>query len=488
LNKYGKGYNQNANNGAQGRRGEESVGITAEQRWLRREGEAHAPRSSMDLKQNGRDPLAPPIEPGRLDRHARTWSLPRLACIAAAAFGLAAWLAGTSTGYLHHRDLTRQALQQNQRLADAYEGLSVRSAHTMAALQAEVAALQASATEHANTIDALTEIRDEMAARLAAGERRLRSVAAERDRALGLVQDLEQMIEARDLDLEGALQQRASLADRLALTEARLIEVGDQRDASQRNEAGLRWRLASIQTQLEQLGARQAMAQSWLEGWVLGNLETLEELVAGTGVDLEMLVARAADAEFGQGGPFEAAVDEAPEEMPLANSVTDHLTRLTALQKLAGRLPLAAPLDQFHITSSFGKRDDPFNKGWAFHSGLDLGAPRGSKVLATAPGVVLSAGWAGPYGNMVEIDHGMGVITRYGHLKSVAVAVGDQVGFRQSIGVIGSSGRSTSRHLHYEIQVDGAPHDPGRFLDAGRYLVAIFNLGQLGRSGRGGPS
>jgi murein DD-endopeptidase MepM/ murein hydrolase activator NlpD len=438
----------------------------------------------MDLTQNGRDPLAPPVEGGRLDRRSRTWSLPRLACIAAAAFALAAWLAGTSTGYLQQRDLTRQALQQNQRLADAYDELSLRSTQMIAALQAEIAVLRASSAEHAGTIDALTETRDDMAARLAAGERRLRSVAAERDTALGFVQALERAIEARDLHLEGAVQQRAGLADQLALAEARLIEVSDQRDASQRSEAGLRWRLASIQTQLERLGARQAMAQSWLEGWVLGNLETLEELVAGTGVDVEMLVARAANAEVGQGGPFEAAVDET-EEM---TSVTDHLMRLTALQKLTSSLPLASPLDQFHITSPFGKRHDPFNKGWAFHSGLDLGAPRGSKVLATAPGVVLSAGWAGPYGNMIEIDHGMGVITRYGHLKSIAVAVGDQVGFRQDIGVIGTSGRSTSRHLHYEIQVDGAPHDPGRFLDAGRYLVAIFNLGQPGLSGRGGPS
>jgi murein DD-endopeptidase MepM/ murein hydrolase activator NlpD len=309
-------------------------------------------------------------------------------------------------------------------------------------------------------------------------------MAAERDRALGVVHDLDPAVATRDLHLESAAEEAVSLADRLALAEARLIEVSDERDASQRSEARLRWRLASIQTQLERLGAREAMAQSWLEGWVLGNLETLEALVAGTGVDVEMLVARAANAEVGQGGPFEAAVDET-EEM---TSVTDHLMRLTALQKLTSSLPLASPLDQFHITSPFGKRQDPFNKGWAFHSGLDLGAPRGSKVLATAPGVVLTAGWAGPYGNMVEIDHGMGVITRYGHLKSVSVAAGDQVGFRQDIGVVGTSGRSTSRHLHYEIQVDGAPHDPGRFLDAGRYLVAVFNLGQPGLSGRGGPS
>jgi murein DD-endopeptidase MepM/ murein hydrolase activator NlpD len=429
----------------------------------------------MDLTQTGGGPLATPIEMGRLETSSRTWTLPRLACTAAAAFVLAA----TSTGYLHQRDLARQAVEQSQRLQEAYDDLSARSATMMAALQAEIAGLEASDAERARTIDALTEAKDEMAARLAAGEDRLRALAGERDRALDAVQHLEEALEA------GA-QNSASLADELAVAEARLIEISDERDASQRSEAGLRWRLASIQTQLERLGARQAQAQSWLEGWVLGNLETLEELVAGTGVDVETLVARAAHAEFGQGGPYEAMVEQAPEDVPLADAVTDHLMRLSALQKLASSLPLAAPLDRFEVTSLFGKRRDPFRKGWAFHSGLDLGAPRGSKVLATAPGVVLAAGPAGPYGNMVEIDHGMGVITRYGHMKSVAVAVGDHVGFRQEIGVIGNTGRSTSRHLHYEIMVDGAPHDPGRFLDAGRYLVAIFDLGEMALRGRGG--
>jgi murein DD-endopeptidase MepM/ murein hydrolase activator NlpD len=381
---------------------------------------------------------------------------------------VAALAALTTHSYLQQRDVARQAIEQSRRL------------------QAEIAELRADDAGQIRTIEALTEIKDEMAARLAASERSLDALTAERDQALDAIRDLEAAIEARELSLGTAVADGASLAGELAETRARLIEVSDQRDASQRSEAGLRWRLASIQTQLERLGARQAVAQSWLEGWVLGNLETLEELVAGTGVDVDMLVARAATAEFGQGGPFEAVIEPTPEEVPLATSVSDHLMRLTALQKLTSSLPLGSPLDQFQVTSVFGKRQDPFAKGLAFHSGLDMGAPRGAKVLATAPGTVLSAGPSGPYGNMVEIDHGMGVITRYGHLKSVSVAAGEHVGFRQEIGVIGSTGRSTSRHLHYEIRVDGTPHDPGRFLEAGRYLVAIFDLGGLTLQGRGG--
>jgi murein DD-endopeptidase MepM/ murein hydrolase activator NlpD len=436
----------------------------------------------MDLTQTGRDPLASPVEGEGLDGRSTSWSLPRLAGVAVAAFAVAAVLAGTATSYLQQRDIARRAIEHSRDLQQGYDRRATRAARRVAALQAEVATLRANDAEQMRTIEALTEIKDDLAARLAAGERSLRALTAERDRALGTISDLEAALETRDLNLGTAVAEGASLADELAQTRAHLIEVSDQRDASQRSEAGLRWRLASIQTQLERLGARQRVAQSWLEGWVLGNLETLEELVAGTGVDVDMLVARAADAEFGQGGPFEAVIEPAPEEVPLATSVSDHLMRLTALQKLTSSLPLAAPLDQFHVTSVFGKRQDPFAKGLAFHSGLDLGAPRGAKVLATAPGTVLAAGPAGPYGNLVEIDHGMGVITRYGHLKSVSVAAGDQVGFRQQIGVIGSTGRSTSRHLHYEITVDGTPHDPGRFLEAGRYLVGLAVQGRGGKS------
>ena len=385
---------------------------------------------------------------------------------------MAAILAALTTAFLQQRAL----IAQNQKLQTAYHDLSKWSAHTVANLRGRIDAWRADGAEQDGTIETLNEIQAEMAERLATGEQRYREVKAERDRALRDVRALEEEIQARDMRLESALNAHVNLTDQLATTHARLIEVSDQRDESHRSEAGLRWRLASIQSQLERLGARQAIAQSWLEGWVLGNLETLEELVAGTGVDVEMLVARAATANSGQGGPLEAMADPAVAEHSAAVSVTDHILRLNAMQRLASSLPLASPLDQFHITSRYGKRQDPFTGGWAFHGGLDLGGPADSEILATAPGIVRVAGPSGPYGNMVEIDHGMGVVTRYGHLKSVATKVGDQVGFRQQIGVIGNSGRSTSVHLHYEIRVDGAPHDPGRFLDAGRYLVAIFDV------------
>jgi murein DD-endopeptidase MepM/ murein hydrolase activator NlpD len=425
------------------------VASTADQLRLRRKGDTLT--QERNEQPEGREACrsGAPTDPPRGGRPPGTRSLQRLAVIAVLTFTLSAWLAVTTVGYTTQRKLA-------------------------ATLLARIDTLQNDNAEHQREIRSLTELHDEMAAWLAASEQDLRRVTEQRDRARREMQDL-----------TGAVDERASLADRLATTQARLIEVSDERDAGRLAEAPLRWQLANLQTQLERLGAQRALAQSWLKGWMLGNVETLEELVAGTGVDLETLVARAATWEVGQGGPLEAMDETSPEEVALADPVTGDIQRLTALQKLASTLPLASPLDQFRITSPFGKRQDPFTKGWAFHSGLDLGAAAGSKVLATAAGTVIVAERSGPYGNMVEIDHGMGVITRYCHLKSIAVSVGDQVTFRQNIGVIGTTGRSTSLHLHYEVRVDGEPYDPSRFLDAGRYLVGIFDTGTMGTKALG---
>jgi murein DD-endopeptidase MepM/ murein hydrolase activator NlpD len=220
------------------------------------------------------------------------------------------------------------------------------------------------------------------------------------------------------------------------------------------------------------------MAQVWLKDWVLGSTEALEQLFVDTGVDLEQLLQRVGGPELGQGGPLQVAAAEPAgaqvASTPPSDAMGSDIQRLAALQRLARVLPLASPLDHFSLSSGFGKRRDPFTKGWAYHAGLDFYAASGSAVLATAPGHVVHAGPSGPYGNLVEIDHGMGVVTRYAHLKKVTVAVGDDVDFRQEIGIIGSTGRSTGLHLHYEVRIDDINFDPSRFLDAGRLLVGIF--------------
>ena len=119
------------------------------------------------------------------------------------------------------------------------------------------------------------------------------------------------------------------------------------------------------------------------------------------------------------------------------------------------------------MSSPFGVRTDPFLGRPAMHTGIDLRGDIGEPAHATAAGKVTIAGWDGGYGNMVEIDHGNGLATRYGHLSEIDVKVGQIVRIGQVIGKIGSTGRSTGPHLHYETRINGEPVDPQKFLRAG---------------------
>jgi len=147
------------------------------------------------------------------------------------------------------------------------------------------------------------------------------------------------------------------------------------------------------------------------------------------------------------------------------------LDTLDQLKREARRLPLANPAPGHVVTSPFGVRTDPIIGTAALHSGIDFRAPVGMEAKVTAAGVVVKAGWNGGYGRMVEVDHGQGYATRYGHLSEVLVKVGDRVKAGDIIGRTGSSGRSTGPHLHYEVRHNGEAINPLRFLKAGKKVA-----------------
>jgi murein DD-endopeptidase MepM/ murein hydrolase activator NlpD len=146
----------------------------------------------------------------------------------------------------------------------------------------------------------------------------------------------------------------------------------------------------------------------------------------------------------------------------LARAYSDRLNK--TLAALPVRKPVFGDID---MSSPFGMRMDPFVKGPAIHTGVDMRGDPGDPVRATANGTVTTAGVNGGYGKMVEIDHGNGLSTRYGHLSAIDVTVGQIVRLGQTIGKIGSTGRSTGPHLHYETRVDGEAVDPQKYLRAG---------------------
>ncbi|MCW5759373.1 MAG: M23 family metallopeptidase [Phenylobacterium sp.] len=141
------------------------------------------------------------------------------------------------------------------------------------------------------------------------------------------------------------------------------------------------------------------------------------------------------------------------------------------LAEAARDLPVARPTNGGSQTSGFGVRFDPFTRRPAYHSGLDFNGGYAQPIYATGPGVVSFTGQRSGYGNVVEIDHGRGLKTRYAHLSGFAVRPGQRVAVGQRIAAMGSTGRSTGTHLHYEVWVNGRAQNPGRFLKAGQYVL-----------------
>jgi murein DD-endopeptidase MepM/ murein hydrolase activator NlpD len=153
----------------------------------------------------------------------------------------------------------------------------------------------------------------------------------------------------------------------------------------------------------------------------------------------------------------------------IQHAATD-MSEARALADAAHDMPFAKPLTTDAKSSGFGARYDPFTGHPAYHAGVDFPGSPMTPVYATAPGVVSFTGQRSGYGNTIEIDHGRGLKTRFAHLKSIGVQVGERVALGQRLGGMGSTGRSTGTHLHYEVWVNGRAQNPERFLRAAQYV------------------
>ncbi|PCJ34101.1 MAG: hypothetical protein COA93_05605 [Alphaproteobacteria bacterium] len=150
-----------------------------------------------------------------------------------------------------------------------------------------------------------------------------------------------------------------------------------------------------------------------------------------------------------------------------------HYNRLIDLESAVRHIPIGKPAKKYYISSSFGIRKDPFKKKWARHQGIDMAGWWDTPIYASANGTVLKAGVNGAYGKFIEIDHGNGFRSRYGHLSKIKVKKGEQVTLEQEIGLMGSTGRSTSPHLHYEIWFNGKPINPMKIFKAADNVLKI---------------
>lgn len=218
-------------------------------------------------------------------------------------------------------------------------------------------------------------------------------------------------------------------------------------------------RAADLDVALRGLERTQDVILAALERATEARIAELARFPARLGIEMEL---------HGTGGPLiELRGVEAPLESGDRFEVFHAALReVDELERVVAALPIRSPLEgKARVTSGFGRRQDPFLGRQAMHAGIDLAAPRGTPVRATGSGTIRFAGWNGGYGRMVEIDHGNGHRTRYGHLSRIGVATGEAVRDGDAIGAVGSSGRSTGPHLHYELVRDGRRRDPGPYLD-----------------------
>lgn len=330
--------------------------------------------------------------------------------------------------------LRREAARQAEMEAE-------RSAQDHALLDRLGRELAQSSAERDNAMAAL-----EAQGRIVAEQRaRIERLAAERDAAVEFV----------------AFEQTRLMVDRAAALE----EIASERtQLVQQRDRALAERDATMNE------TRRALRE--LDAQARAATADVEKVIIAAGLEPSRLVPepsriRRIGARGGPYIPWKAQVTMAEHaEAAQLRTLTVQLDRLKSLRDVMVRLPLVAPVTHAILSDGFGYRRDPVNGGGARHDGLDLRAVRDSAVVAPAAGTVVAAGWDGAFGNLIQIDHGFGVVSRYAHLSRILVRKGDVVASNDQIGVVGATGRATGAHLHYEIWIDGQPRDPMRFITA----------------------
>jgi len=231
--------------------------------------------------------------------------------------------------------------------------------------------------------------------------------------------------------------------------------------------------LSRLTNSLDQVERRQIAALNAVEEGMDSRMRRMRGVVSDLGLNLASLEAAAPRAPMG--GPFvpvKINANAGPFEKQLYR-INVTRAEMDRLNRTLAQVPYRKPVvGEVEFTSGFGVRSDPFLGRPAMHTWLDFRAQTGDPVRVTANGKVVNAGWAGGYGRMVEVDHGNGLSTRYGHLSEINVKVGQQVRIGDVVGEVGSTGRSTGPHLHYETRIDGEAVDPQKFLRAGVRLSA----------------
>ncbi len=373
------------------------------------------------------------------------------------------WSAFTSTTHFMH---------DSELLAKDKEILSVQVAYR--SLLSEVTEYQSKFTNISNELEANhSKLVASLDQNILENKDRLVSAEAARKEAQVARRQLNSQLHSIEESMRELANRNYSLKGDLSLKEMDLQTALAERNTARLQKQRIEGKLRAAEIKMAHLNQSQEELIKRVSDQASEEIAYIENILTIAGLDPDKMLSNMDQDTTASGGPFIAATGKASDEMPAPeeiqlNAIDRHLARWQGLQGIRQSLPLAQPLDYYYISSRYGKRRDPVNKRWAVHYGLDMAASKKSPVYVTAPGKVTFVGWKGNYGNFIMVDHGNGIETRYGHLHKTLVKKGDTVDYRTKIGLVGSTGRSTGAHLHYEVRVNGTNVDPFKFIKAGR--------------------
>jgi len=273
---------------------------------------------------------------------------------------------------------------------------------------------------------------------------------------------------------------RLALAETSGAFSTAMTRMVAQRDLSVREADRLGARVAELEAVIDGWEDREENLLAQLEDATGTSLTSFDQLFAGVDVDLDAILSAARRDYTGRGGgPLDDADDRHSSHAPAVQeglgervaALTTDMERMSLMRVATDRMPFGMPARGVRRTSGFGMRRDPYRRGMRMHNGVDLAGPSGTPVIATGAGVVTFSGRERGYGIVVKIRHAFGFETVYAHLRKSRVAIGQHVVRGERIADMGSTGRSTGNHLHYEIRIDGTPVNPDKFIKVARDVL-----------------
>lgn len=401
--------------------------------------------------------------------------------LSSAALALVGWLAASTSLVVLDRVSARTEVNQTVVLRDAYKARLDELAAERDQRAAEARSAQArfqvamdQISRQQTTILQSVEERRELSNALDLMRNRLQEAVAQRD----TVAASNEALLDRMNEVSKSLNQRqgadSDLTETLDAVSAALAEAVTARDTATADRADLERQLADLELRMKVNAQRQDEMVGQIEQAVAMSFGPLEKMFEKSSVDVDRILAEVRRNYSGEGGPLSGVTvstrsfDNGTDSSRL-DTVLVSLGKMNEMRIAASKIPFAMPVrDSFRFTSGFGYRRDPKGAGRRMHAGLDMAAPMGTPIYATADGVVESAGTERGYGRVVRIRHEFGFETVYAHQTKLLVAKGQKVSRGDLIGAMGSTGRSTGVHLHYEVRLEGRPVNPMTYLEAAK--------------------